>query len=293
MSRFQFVAAEKVNYSVVRLCRVLEVSTSGFYAWQRHQASHRARVDAALSERIRSVHANSHCTYGAPRVHAELRAAGTSVGKKRVARLMRIAGLAGRRPKRFRRTTISSTDTTAQPLDLVRRDFNPSAPNRVWLSDITYVRTWEGWLYLAVILDAFSRRVVGWALADHLRTELATDALQMALVSRRPGVGLIHHSDRGGQYLSATYTGILAQHSARSSAGKPGTCFDNAAAESFFATLKKELLHRATWPTRQHARTAIFAYIESFYNRQRRHSTLDYRSPADFEADHFAATLAA
>jgi len=206
---------------------------------------------------------------------------------------MRAAGLAGRRPKRFRRTTIPSTDTTVQPLDLVRRDFNPTAPNRVWLSDITYVRTWEGWLYLAVILDAFSRRVVGWALADHLRTELATDALQMALVSRRPGVGLIHHSDRGGQYLSATYTGILAQHSARSSAGKTGTCFDNAAAESFFATLKKELLHRATWPTRQHAQTAIFTYIESFYNRQRRHSTLDYRSPADFEADHLAATLAA
>jgi transposase InsO family protein len=293
MSRFQFVAVEKVNYSVVRLCHVLEVSTSGFYAWQRHQPSQRACVDAALSERIRSVHANSHCTYGAPRVHAELRATGTYVGKKRVARLMRTAGLAGQRPKRFRRTTIASTNKTAQPLDLVRRDFNPTAPNRVWLSDITYVRTWEGWLYLAVILDAFSRRVVGWALADHLRTELATDALQMALVSRRPGVGLIHHSDRGGQYLSATYTGILAQHSAHSSAGKPGTCFDNAAAESFFATLKKELLHRATWPTRQQARTAIFTYIESFYNRQRRHSTLDYRSPADFEAHHFAATLAA
>ena len=199
MSRFQVVAAEKVNYAVVRLCHVLEVSTSAFYAWQRHQPSQRARVDAALSERIHSVHANSHCTYGAPRVHAELRATGTYVGKKRVARLMRTAGLAGRRPKRFRRTTISSTDTTAQPLDLVRRDFNPTAPNRVWLSDITYIRTWEGWLYLAVILDAFSRRVVGWALADHLRTELATDALQMALLSRRPGVGLIHHSDRGGQ----------------------------------------------------------------------------------------------
>jgi putative transposase len=198
MSQFQFVAAEKVNYSVVRLCHVLEVSTSGFYAWQRHQPSHRARVDAALSERIRSVHANSQCTYGAPRVHAELRATGTSVGKKRVARLMRTAGLAGRRPKRFRRTTIPSTTATAPP-DLVRRDFNPSAPNRLWLSDITYIRTWEGWLYLAVILDAFSRRVVGWALADNLRTEMATDALQMALVSRRPGAGLIHHSDRGSQ----------------------------------------------------------------------------------------------
>jgi len=199
MSRFRFIAAEKVNYSVVRLCQVLEVSTSGFYAWQRHQPSRRARVDATLTEDIRSVHDASHCTYGAPRVHAELRAAGTHVGKKRVARLMRAAGLAGRRPKRFRRTTIPSITAPAQPPDLVRRDFSPSAPNRVWLSDITYIRTWEGWLYLAVILDAFSRRVVGWALADHLRTELATDALQMALVSRRPGAGLIHHSDHGGQ----------------------------------------------------------------------------------------------
>jgi transposase InsO family protein len=292
MSRFRFIAAEKVNYSVVRMCHVLEVSTSGFYAWQRHQPSRRARVDAALSEHIRSVHDASHCTYGAPRVHAELRAAGTRVGKKRVARLMRAAALAGRRPKRFRRTTIPSTTATAPP-DLVRRDFNPSAPNRLWLSDITYIRTWEGWLYLAVILDAFSRRVVGWALADNLRTEMATDALQMALVSRRPGAGLIHHSDRGSQYLSAAYIDILTLYSAHSSAGRPGTCFDNAPAESFFATLKKELVHRATWPTRQQARTAIFAYIESFYNRKRRHSTLDYRSPADFEAEHLAATLAA
>ena len=147
----------------------------------------------------------------------------------------------------------------------MRRDFRPQAPDRLWVADITYVRTWEGWLYLAVILDAFSRRVVGWALADHLRTELATDALQMALTTRRPAAGLIHHSDRGSQYLSAAYTGILAEHGARSSVGRPGTCWDNAAAESFFATLKTELLHRATWPTRQHARSAIFEYLEGFY----------------------------
>jgi putative transposase len=199
VSRFWFIAAEKVSYSVVRLCSVLEVSTSGFYAWERRQPSQRSRGDARLTEHIRSVHTNSHCTYGAPRIHAELRATGTRVGKKRVARLMRIAGLAGRCPTRFRRTTIPAVTPAAQPPDLVHRDFNPSAPDRLWISDITYVRTWEGWLYLAVILDAFSRRVVGWALADHLRTELATDALQMALTSRRPGSGLIHHSDRGGQ----------------------------------------------------------------------------------------------
>jgi transposase InsO family protein len=293
VSRFRFIAAAKANSSVVRLCRALGVSTSGFYDWQVHQPSARARTDAVLVDRIRDVHAASHCTYGAPRVHAELRATGTHVGRKRVARLMRHAGLAGRCPKRFRRTTIPSSAPAAEPPDLVRRDFRPTEPNAVWISDITYVRTWEGWLYLAVILDAFSRRVVGWALADHLRTELATEALHMAVTSRRPGPGLIHHSDRGGQYLSAAYIGQLAAHGIRSSVGRPGTCFDNAAAETFFATLKKELLHRSVWPTRQHARSAIFHYVEGFYNRFRRHSTLNYLSPADFEADHLAATLAA
>lgn len=293
MSRFRFIAAEKANASVVRLCRLLGVSTSGFYAWQQRQASRRAREDADLLERIRDVHANSHCTYGAPRVHAELRAHGRWVGKKRVARLMRSAGLAGRCPKPFRRTTVPTATPAAQPPDLVQRNFNPSAPDLLWVSDITYVRTWEGWLYLAVIVDAFSRRVVGWAIADHIRTELATGALQMALKTRRPGPGLIHHSDRGGQYLSAAYISMLAAHGVRSSVGKPGTCWDNAVAESLFATLKTELLHRATWPTRQHARMAIFHYLEGFYNRQRRHSRLGFRSPVDFEADHLAATLAA
>ena len=294
MSRFRFIVAEQAHYSsVVRLCRVLDVSTSGFYAWRQRPLSHHARADAALSERISVVYDDSHCTYGAPRIHAELRASGTRVGKKRVARLMRTAGLAGRHPKRFRRTTIPAATSGTQPPDLVRRNFRPQAPDRLWVADITYVRTWEGWLFLAVILDAFSRRVVGWALADHLRTELATDALHMALTTRRPAAGLIHHSDRGGQYLSAAYTGILAERGVRSSVGRPGTCWDNAAAESFFATLKTELLHRATWSTRQHARSAIFEYLEGFYNRYRRHSTLGFRSPADFEADHRAATLAA
>jgi len=293
VSRLRFIGAEQATWSVVRLCRVLEVSTSGFYAWQHRQPSQRQRTDTQLLERIRTVHANNHCTYGAPRIHAELRDTGTRVGKKRVARLMRAAGLAGRAPKRFRRTTVPAVAPAAQPADLVRRDFTARAPDRVWLSDITYVRTWEGWLYLAVILDAFSRRVVGWALADHLRTELATDALSMALTTRRPGAGLIHHSDRGSQYLSAAYVGILTKHGARSSAGQPGTCYDNAVAESFYATLKTELLYRAAWPTRQQAKTAIFHYLEGFYNRARRHSTLGYLSPAAFEAEHAAAILAA
>jgi putative transposase len=293
VSRFRFIAAEQARWSVVALCRALGVSPSGFYAWRGRAPSLRSGADAVLLERIRVAHAQSHCTYGAPRVHAELRAGGTRVGKKRVARLMRAAGLAGRCPKRFRRTTIPTNSPAAQPPDLVHRNFQPTAPDRLWMADITYVRTWEGWLYLAVILDAFSRRVVGWALADHLRTELATDALEMALTNRHPPAGLIHHSDRGGQYLSAAYIELLAEHGARSSVGRPGTCWDNAAAESFFATLKTELLHRAVWPTRQHARTAIFRYIEGFYNRQRRHSALDFRSPADFEADTSPATLSA
>ena len=293
MSRFRFIAAERASHSVVRLCRVLGVSPSGYYAWRGRGPSVRSRTDAVLLEHIRAAHAESHCTYGAPRVHAELRARGTRVGRKRVARLMRTAGLAGCCPKRFRRTTIPAVVPAVEPPDLVRRDFHPSGPDRLWVADITYVRTWQGWLYLAVILDAFSRRVVGWALADHLRTELAADALQMALANRRPAPGLIHHSDRGGQYLSVAYLGLLAQHSARSSVGRPGTCWDNAVPESFFATLKTELLHRAVWPTRQHARSAIFRYIEGFYNRRRRHSALGFRSPAEFEADPQAATLSA
>jgi putative transposase len=293
VSRFRFIDAEKASWSVLTLCRTLGVSPSGFYAWRGRAPSVRRRTDAVLLEHIRAAHAQSHCTYGAPRVHAELRATGTCVGRKRVARLMRSAGLAGRCPKPFRRTTIPAIVPAAEPPDLVRRDFHPSGPDRLWVSDITYVRTWEGWLYLAVILDAFSRRVVGWALADHLRTELATDALHMALANRRPEPGLIHHSDRGGQYLSAAYIGLLAEHGARSSVGRPGTCWDNAAAESFFATLKTELLHRAVWPTRQHARTAIFGYVEAFYNRRRRHSALGFRSPVDFEALGPTATLSA
>jgi transposase InsO family protein len=280
VSRFRFIAVEKASYPVVRLCRVLKVSASGFYAWVRRKPSARAVANAALTERIRAIHTRSRSTYGSPRVHAELREAGP-VGRKRVARLMRQAGLAGCRPRGFRRTTIP--DPSAQAVDLVRRDFRPAEPDRLWVSDITYVRTDEGWLYLAAILDACSRRVVGWSLADHLRTELALDALTMALTTRQPAPGLIHHSDRGTQYLAHAYADRLDRHHVRRSVGCPGTCWDNAVAESFFATLKTELLHRQRWATRQQARTAIFEYIEAFYNRQRRHSTLGYLSPAEFE----------
>jgi transposase InsO family protein len=280
VSRFRFIEVEKATYPVVRLCRVLNVSASGFYAWVNRPASARAVANAALTERIRAIHTRSRSTYGSPRAHADLREAGP-VGRKRVARLMREAGLVGCRPRGFRRTTIA--DPTAQTDDLVRRAFRPADLDHLWVSDITYVRTDEGWLYLATILDACSRRVVGWSLADHLRAELALDALTMALTTRRPAPGLIHHSDRGTQYLSGAYADRLAAHHLRQSVGHPGTCWDNAVAESFFATLKTELLHRQTWAARQQARTAILEYIEVFYNRQRRHSTLGYLSPADFE----------
>jgi transposase InsO family protein len=290
VSRFRFIAAEKASYPVARLCRVLGVSASGFYAWAKRARSARAVANAALTEQVRAVHARSRGTYGSPRVHAELREAGP-VGRKRVARVMREAGLVGCRPRGVRRTTIP--DPTTPVDDLVRRDFRPADLDRLWVADITYVRTDEGWLYLAAILDACSRRVVGRSLADHLRTELALDALAMALAGRHPAPGLIHHSDRGTQYLAGAYADCLGEHHLRQSVGAPGTCWDNAVAESFFATLKTELLHRRTWATRQQARTAIFEYIEAFYNRQRRHSTLGYLAPAAFEHRYHRRAVAA
>jgi len=210
VSRYRFIAAEKAYHSVVLTCRVLSVAKSAFYAWQKQQLSARARADEQLGQDIQEIYEASRCTYGAPRVHAELRNRGKRVGRKRVARLMRTAGLVGRTPRHFRRTTIPDPSTQVQ--DLVRRQFDPTEPNQLWLSDITYIRTWEGWLYLAVVLDAYSRKVVGWALADHMRTELATAALQMALISRQPAPGLVCHSDRGSQYTSAAYRDLLEQH---------------------------------------------------------------------------------
>jgi transposase InsO family protein len=291
VSRYRFIAEEKAHHSVVLLCRVLGVAKSAFYAWQRQEPSVRAQADQSLTQAIKDVYDDSRCTYGAPRVHAELRRCGKRVGRKRVARLMRKAGLVGRCPRRFGRTTIA--DPTAQTQDLVQRQFRPTTPNRLWCADISYIRTWEGWLYLAVILDAFSRKVVGWAVADHLRTDLAAAALQMALTSRRPLPGLIHHSDRGTQYTSTTYGEILAERGLRRSIGRPGTCWDNAVAESFFATLKKELFYPHTWATRRSARAAIFSFIEGWYNRARLHSTLNYCSPEMCEEDYYRLTAAA
>jgi putative transposase len=291
VSRYRFIAEEQAHHSVVRLCRVLGIARSAFYAWQRHTPSARVRTDAELTRAITAIHADSRGTYGAPRVHAALARGGNRVARKRVARLMRQAALIGRGARRFRRTTLP--DPTTRVEDLVRRQFRPTAPNQLWVADISYIRTWEGWLYLAVILDAYSRQVIGWAFADHLRTELATAALHMALTNRRPPSGVIHHSDRGVQYLSAAYTQLLTVHGLRHSVGRPGTCWDNAVAESFFATLKNELIYVHPWPSRQMARTAVFAYIEGWYNRVRLHSTLNYASPTRYEEDYHRRTTAA
>jgi transposase InsO family protein len=290
VSRYRFIAEEKAHHSVVLLCRVLHVAKSAFYAWQSGRLAARARADEQLAKEIKAIHDDSRCTYGAPRIHAELGRRGKRLGRKRVARLMREAGLVGRCPRRFRRTTIS--DPTTQAQDLVQRQFRPSAPNQLWCADISYIRTWEGWLYLAVVLDAYSRKVVGWALADHMRTELATAALQMALTNRRPPPGLICHSDRGSQYTSSTYGDILDRCGARQSIGRPGTCWDNAVAESFFATLKKELIYPHVWPTRRSVRAAICSFIEGWYNRLRLHSTLLYASPARYEEDYYRLSSA-
>jgi putative transposase len=285
MSRYRFIQAEQATYPVTILCRVLGVARSAYYAWARRGVSARARADAALAAQIAAVHARSRRTYGAPRVHADLRAAGVRCARKRVARLMRAAGLVGCHRRRRVRTTVADPAHIPAP-NLVARDFAAPAPDALWLGDITYLPTGEGWLYLAVLLDAHSRRVVGWAMADHLRTELALDALAMALQARRPPPGLVHHTDRGCQYTAAAYQAALARHGLVCSMSRSGDCLDNAMAESFFATLKAEVADTRPWPTRAGARTAVFEWLEVWYNRQRRHSALAYRAPVAHEEQH-------
>lgn len=273
-------------YTVALMCRVLRVSRAGYYAWRRRAMPARVVADAVLTTAIETVHTESRCTYGSPRVHAELRAQGTRVGRKRVARLMRHAGLVARRRRRF----VVTTDAThAHPIAANRlaREFavgTIGGSDRVWVSDITYLPTGEGWLYLAVVLDLGSRRVVGWAMRHTLEQELTREALAMALAHRRPGRGVLHHSDRGSQYAAGAYRMQLAAAGMVCSMSRAGDCYDNAVAESFFATVKTELVAGAHWPTREAARAAVFEYIEVWYNRQRRHSSLGYVSPAVYEA---------
>jgi len=242
----------------------------------------RARADVGLTDTIRTIHEDSRGTYGMPRVHAELRDTGTRCSRKRVARLMRAAGLEGVHRRRSVHTTVRDDDAAPVP-DLVERDFRADRPDALWVADITYVPTWQGFLYVAVVLDVFSRRVVGWCMAGHLRTELILDALDMAISVRRPDEGLIHHSDRGTQYTSIAFGRRCREAGIALSMGSTGDAYDNAMAESFFASLETELIDRSSWRTRADARLAVFDYIEAFYNPRRRHSALGYLSPAEFE----------
>ena len=284
--KYACIARHVDEFPVRLMCHVLEVAPSGFYAWRTRAPSARAIADERLLLNVRVAHATSGETYGAPRVHRELREAdGLRVGKKRVARLMREDGLVGRVPRRKRpRTTDSAHPHPIAPNLLDRQfDVNGIGLNRVWVSDITYVPTQEGWLYLAAVLDLASRRCVGWAMRDTLEAELAVSALEMAVAARRPAPGLVHHSDRGSQYACGAYRAALAAHGMVASMSRKANCWDNAVAESFFATLELELILNARWATRDEARRAIFRYIETWYNRERRHSTLDYVSPAAYE----------
>ena len=274
------------------MCRVLGVSTSGYYAWQSREQSNRARQDQALSERIVRIHQESRQTYGAPRIHAELQEQGQRIGRKRVARLMRASSVVGISRRRWFNTT--QRDPAARPApDLVNRQFRATGPNQLWVADMTYIPTLDGFLYLAVVLDVWSRRIVGWAMSARLVTRIVLDALAMAVEQRRPPEGVIHHSDQGCQYTSTEFGKRCRLAGVRPSMGSVGDCYDNAMCESFFATLECELLDRTRFADRRQAELAVFDFIEGFYNPTRRHSALGYLAPAVFERRHDAITRSA
>ena len=285
MNVFPFIEAEKAEQrNVAKACALLKVSRSAFYDWHKHVPSAREVADAELGSRIERIYGDSKGTYGWPRVHRALRREGVCVRRERVARIMRRRGLVGRCRRRWTKTTISDPEVTA--VDLLRRGFGPGTVevDRVYVGDITYIWTWQGWTYLATVIDLASRRVVGWALADHMRAELVCDALRTAIAQRRPAPGLILHSDRGTQYTSSEFTGLLTEHGIIQSLSRPRQCWDNAVAESFFASLKLELIDRRSWATRAQVRRTVFDYIEVFFNRRRLHSSLNYMTPAEYEA---------
>ena len=281
--RFAFIAEEKAAFPVRLLCRTLQVSRAGFYAWQARPPASRVRADQRLGLEIAAIHAESQQRYGSPRIHAELMDRGCRTSRKRVARLMRVRGLAARRRRRFRVPTTHSRHPFPVAPNVLARQFARTEPDQAWVTDITYIPTGEGWLYLAVIVDLCSRFAVGWAMSERITDDLTLGALAMALERRRPAAGLLHHSDRGSQYASGDYQRVLAAHGIVGSMSRRGNCWDNAVAESFFATLKVELVHAAAWHTRAVARTALFEYLELFYNGRRRHSALGYLSPRAFE----------
>ena len=290
--KFAFISEEKVAFPVAVLCRLLAVSPSGFYAAQGRPRSLHARRDDKLTEQVVGAHAASKGRYGSPRVHAELKAAGECVGRKRVARLMREKKLAARMRRRFRTTTDSKHDFPIAP-NVLERDFTASAPDRAWVTDITFLWTAQGWLYLAVILDLFSRRVVGWATSQNVDRHLALAALDTVLARRRPAAGLVHHSDRGSTYASSDYRKALNARGLECSMSRKGDCWDNAVAESFFSTLKRELEGIDDFESRAGATLSIGDYIDGFYNIQRRHSAINYTSPVEFELIHSVKRAAA
>ena len=280
--KYRFMEAHRPMWHLRTMCRVLKVSKSGYFAWRDGREVPRRSADRALMTQIAAIHQRQRRVYGSPRIHQALRQQGIRISRKRVERLMRAAGIRVTPPRRFQVTTDSNHD---QPIaaNLLRQDFTATAPNQKWVTDITYIPTGEGWLYLAAILDLFSRRVVGWAMAATMETTLVQSALDMALGNRSPSDGLIHHSDRGSQYASDSYRGALKQQGITASMSRRGNCYDNAVIESFWHSLKVELVHRRTFATRLEAEQAIFEYIETFYNRTRLHSSIGYLSPVAFE----------
>jgi transposase InsO family protein len=287
VNAYPFIEAEKAGQhgNVAMACRLLEVSRAAYYEWSEHVPSRRQLSDEEIGDRIEQIHKASRRTYGAPRIAKALRREGICVGKKRVARLMAARGLVGRCMRRWKRTTIADP-AAAKAADLVKRVFGPGTVelDRIYVGDITYLWTWEGWMYLATVIDLASRRVVGWSMADHMEASLVCDALEMAIDARRPQAGFIFHSDRGSQYTSGEFRSLLADAGGRQSLSRKGQCWDNAVGESWFSTLKEELIYRQSWATKTQVRRAVFEFVEVFYNRQRLHSSLDYLSPAEYEA---------
>lgn len=282
--RFAFIRDHRGRFPVGLLCEVLGVSRSGYYAWRDRPPSPMAVRRERLVEQIREAHRESRAVYGSPRVHRELEARGVDCCENTVAKLMRANDIRSKARRRFVARTTDSRHDRPVAENVLAREFYPERPDTAWAADITYVPTAGGWLYLAAVIDLCSRRVVGWATADHLRADLAVEALRMALTHRKPTGALLHHSDRGVQYASEAYRAVLAEHGVEASMSRVGNCWDNAVAEGFFSTLKRELVHHESYADHEEARRSLFEYIEVFYNRRRRHSTLGYRSPAEFEA---------
>jgi len=286
--KFRFISAHRETFKVGRMCALLKVSRSGFYTWLSRPKSRRSIENRALEDKIRVLHAASHGIYGSPKIHRDLTDDGVLCGKNRVARIMREAGIRSRIKKKFKATTNSRHNLPVAP-NLLNQEFTVDAPDRTWVGDITYIHTQQGWLYLAVLLDLFNRKIVGWATSARLNRQLAIDALEMALDQRAPAPGLMHHSDQGSQYASGDYQKLLSKHGMTCSMSRKGNCYDNAVAESFFHLLKTEWVNHHRYPSRSEAVSSLFYYIEIFYNRKRRHSVLDYATPQEYETFPLAA----